>query len=238
MMFPAIFNFIYILFFPINIQSVDDEVEEHSFRNLMLMGVAIGLISSIIFHILTKDTGNLKREVFLNIVNKLLNYSIETCFLIKSLFIYFKEVSDVGKDSSFYRRRLSTISIASIPRRMSTFELVAIPAIGATDLNESDEAKMKPSDWLNDCQYYLIGLCYMSSRLIYMISIAYVVYYVEFTLLLDKKFNAIAPLVMFTSGFVMVWIVSICKKRISLDIFFVVSCILGLGKHLNTFSLL
>ena len=118
---------------------------------------------------------------------------------------------------------------------MSTSELAAIPAIGAMDLNDSNEAKMKPSDWFTDCQYYLIGLCYVSSRLIYMISIAYVVYYVEFTLLLDKKFNAIVPLVMFTSGFVMVWIVNILKKRISMDVFFVVSCILGLGKHLYTF---
>ena len=86
----------------------------------------------------------------------------------------------------FHRRMLEFVA------GMSTFELGAIPAIGVTDLNDSDEAKMKPSDWLTNYQYYLIGLSYVSSRLIYMISIAYVVYYVEFTLLLDKKFNAIA----------------------------------------------
>ena len=64
-----------------------------------------------------------------------------------------------------------------------------------------------------------------------MVSIAYIVFYVEFTLLLEKKFNAIAPLVMFISGFVMSLVVEIAKKYIRRKLIFAISCILGLGKN-------
>ena len=133
---------------------------------------------------------------------------------------------------------MSTISIGNMERRLSTFDLAAIPKIGASDilsatsLSGDDDKKMSPKDWFQDIQYYLIGLLYLSSRLIYMVLIAYIVYYVEFTLRLEKEFNAIVPLVMFTSGFVMAAIVEIVKRYASMKVIFIVSCILGLGKYI------
>ena len=114
---------------------------------------------------------------------------------------------------------------------MSSVVLAAIPNIGTIGQNDCDEEKMTPSDWFQNYQFYLIGLAYVSSRLIYMVSIAYIVFYVEFTLLLEKKFNAIAPLVMFISGFVMSLVVEIAKKYIRRKLIFAISCILGLGKN-------
>ena len=87
---------------------------------------------------------------------------------------------------------------------------------------------MRPKDWFQNSQYYLIGLIYLSSRLIYKVSLSYIVYYIEFTLNLEKKFNAIVPLVMFTSGLAMAAIVELAKKNIGMNIIFIVSCILGL----------
>ena len=114
-------------------------------------------------------------------------------------------------------------------RRLSTFNLAAIPKIGTCDLDVADEKKMSPKDWFQDIQYYLIGLLYLSSRLIYMALDSYIVYYVEFTLRLEKEFKAIVPLVMFTSGFVIAAIVEIVKRYVSMKIIFIGSCILGLG---------
>ena len=116
-------------------------------------------------------------------------------------------------------------------RRLSTFDLAAIPKIGACALGVADEKKMSPKDWFQDIQYYLIGLLYLSSRLIYMVLDSYIVYYVEFTLRLQKEFKAIVPLVMFTSGFSVAAIVEIVKRYVSMKIIFIVSCILGLGNN-------
>ena len=116
---------------------------------------------------------------------------------------------------------------------MSSLVLASLPKIGINGLDDCSEEKMKPSDWFQDHQFYLIGLIYLSSRLIYLVSMAYIPFYVEYTLLLEKKFNAIVPLVMFVSGFVMSLVVEIVKKRISRNTIFAITNIFGLGKILN-----
>ena len=64
-----------------------------------------------------------------------------------------------------------------------------------------------------------------------MTSISYIVYYVEFTLLLETKFKAIVPLVMFSSGFVMAAIAEGLRKNIGMNVIFFIACTLGLGKY-------
>ena len=133
-----------------------------------------------------------------------------------------------------YSRRLSIISFEpSKVRRFSTFDLATMPKIGTIIQNDDDKTDMKPIDWFRNSQYYLICLCYVTSRLIYVISTVYTIYYVHFTLQLDKKFIAIVPLVMFTSGFAVAAIVEIAKKRVSMKVIFVTSCVSGLGNLLR-----
>ena len=76
----------------------------------------------------------------------------------------------------------------------------------------NDAKKMKSSDWFKEPQFYIIGLIYMLSRLIDVLTVAYIVYYVEFTLLLGKENNATIPLVMYISGFIMSIIFRIIKQ--------------------------
>ena len=128
------------------------------------------------------------------------------------------------------RQSLSTISLGNEQLRLSTSSLVALSKFGVISLNESGERMMKPIDWLKDYQFYLIGLCYTSSFLIYVLSITYVPYYAEFTLKLEKSFIPIVLLVMFSSGFIMAPIVEVSQNRISRNIIFAISCILGLGE--------
>ena len=125
---------------------------------------------------------------------------------------------------------LSTISLGNEQLSLSTSSLTAVPKIGVMSLNESCERKMKRIDWFKDYQFYLIGLCYASSRLIYVISITYVAYYAEFTLLLEKSFIPIVLLVLFSSGFIMAPIVEVSQKHINRNIIFAMSCIFGLGE--------
>ena len=128
------------------------------------------------------------------------------------------------------RLSLSTISLENEQLRLSTSSLAAVTNIGVMSLQESGKGKMKPADWLKDYQFYLIGLCYASSRLIYVISITYVAYYAEFILLLEKSFIPIVLLVLFSSGFIMAPIVEVSKKHINRNIIFAMSCIFGLGE--------
>ena len=128
------------------------------------------------------------------------------------------------------RLSLSTISLENEQLRLSTSSLAALPKIGYMSLNESGERKMKPIDWIKDYQFYLTLLCYTSSYLIDRISFTYVMYYAEFTLLLEKSFIPIVLLVIFSSGFIMAPIVEVSQKHISRNIIFAISCILGLGE--------
>ena len=128
------------------------------------------------------------------------------------------------------RQMLSTISLGNEQLSLSTSSLTAVPKIGVMSLNESCERKMKRIDWFKDYQFYLIGLCYTSSRLIYVISITYVAYYAEYTLNLEKSFIPVVLLVMFSSGFIMAIIVEVAQKCINRNIIFAISCILGLGE--------
>ena len=134
-------------------------------------------------------------------------------------------------------QRLSTTNLASIigttERRLSTFNLASIPQLGMKDIKETvEELKRTPSDWLREPKFYLIGFCYLSSRLIYVISVGYIVYYVEFTLLLEKENNAIVPLTMFVSGFIMSGILEILKRRLSIETIHLASSLIGVGKLL------
>ena len=96
------------------------------------------------------------------------------------------------------------------------------------------EKMMKPLDWLRNLQFYLVGLCYLSSRITKLVVIScYTVYYVEFTLLLEKQYKAIVPLVMYSSGILFAAIVEVVRKYIRLNIIFVISCTVGLGKCNN-----
>ena len=144
-------------------------------------------------------------------------------------------------------RRLSTTNLASIigttERRLSTFNLATIPQLVIKDIKETaEELKRTPSDWLREPKFYLIGSCYLSSRLIYVVSVGYIVYYVEFTLLLEKENNAIVPLIMFISGFIMSGVLEVLKRRLSIETIYVASSLIGVGKilyyHLRFYTLI
>ena len=168
-----------------------------SYKNLMLIGLGIGLTSSIVFHAFTKENQK-KQEVVIDY-----------------------QVCSHSMPSIHEETLLSFFGHVSLP--------ISIPSA----LDTNDEEKMTPNDWFKNSQYYLIGLIYLSSRLIYMVSLPYIVFYVEFTLNLEKKFNAIVPLVMFTSGLAMAAIVELARKHIGMNVIFVISCILGLAACLE-----
>ena len=132
------------------------------------------------------------------------------------------------------KRRLSTITIGNSQRRLSTYGLASLPnhyLFGSLNLEIREEKKMKAIDWIRNWEFYLVGLCYLSSRVMYLPVLAYTVYYVEFTLLLEKSFKAVVPLVMFLSGFTAAAAVQVARRYFSLRIIFLVSCTLGLGKY-------
>ena len=177
--------------------TVNGEEAISSYKNLMLIGLGIGLTTSIVFHVFTKENQE-KPEVVIDY--QVCPHSIPT----------------IHEETL-----LSFFGHGSLP--------ISIPS--ALDTNR--EEKMTPKDWFQNLQYYLIGLIYLSSRLIYMVSLQYIVYHVEFTLNLEKKFNAIVPLVMFTSGLAMAAIVELARKHIGMNVIFIISCILGLAACLE-----
>ena len=140
----------------------------------------------------------------------------------------------------FPPRRFSVISIGKteVKRRMSTINSACIIKLNMQNVDfTEEETKMKPSDWFHEPRFYLIGLCYVSSRLINSVSMGYIIYYAQFTLLLAKEFNSIVPLTMFISGFIMPGCLEIAKRRFSIEALFLASCIAGVGKPIDSIFL-
>lgn len=71
--------------------------------------------------------------------------------------------------------------------------------------------KMLWYNWFKEGQLYLIGIGYTGARLIMNVSQTYWPFYIIYTLHLSKKYSAIIPLVVYTSGFV----TSLSMKRIN-----------------------
>ena len=69
---------------------------------------------------------------------------------------------------------------------------------------------MTKSKWLTDANFYIVILIYAVSRTFFSVSMSYLVFFVQYTLLLEKSYIAIAPLTMVISGLV----VSIPIKKI------------------------
>ena len=129
---------------------------------------------------------------------------------------------------------MSVVKIGNVDRKFSTISLAGMQRMDLKYPNESNDAKkMKPYDWFKEPQFYIIGLIYMLSRLIGVLTAAYIVYYVEFTLLLGKENNATIPLVMYISGFIMCIIFRVLKQHCSIKMIFSLFCVFGIGKNTN-----
>ena len=126
---------------------------------------------------------------------------------------------------------MSVVKIGNVDRKFSTIALANIQKMDLKYPNESNDAKkMKSYNWFKEPRFYIIGLIYMLSRLIGVITAAYIVYYVEFTLLLGKENNATIPLVMYISAFIMCIIFRTVKQRCSIKLIYCFFCVFGIGK--------
>ena len=113
---------------------------------------------------------------------------------------------------------------------MSTIAMAAVHTLDRKNPKDCDkDTNMKPYDWFKEPQFYIIGLIYMLSRLIGSISMSYIVFYVQFTLLLEKEYNATIPLVMYISGFIIGGVLRFAKRWISIRMIFIFSCLYGIG---------
>ena len=89
--------------------------------------------------------------------------------------------------------------------------------------------KMKIFQWFTEPQFYLVGLVYISARIFFVISQAYISFYLQYAVSLPSKYMAIIPLVMYIAGFVVSILLRLVTNRFGLKRTFVLFCCLGLG---------
>ena len=65
------------------------------------------------------------------------------------------------------------------------------------------DSNMTKTDWLKNSKFYVVIILYAVSRTIFTVSLAYLVFYVQDTLMLKKSYTATVPLVMVMSGLVL-----------------------------------
>ena len=69
--------------------------------------------------------------------------------------------------------------------------------------NRDFDSNMTKIDWLKNSKFYVVVILYAVSRTIYTVSLAYLVFYVQDTLMLKKSYTATVPLVMVMTGLVL-----------------------------------
>lgn len=92
-------------------------------------------------------------------------------------------------------------------------------------------SEMTNVEWLQEPKFYLVGYSYVASRIIYALFMAYMAYYVKFSLLLEEQYIAIIPLCMFIAGLIISGILKIAVKQFGPNAMFFVSAIIGTGKR-------
>ena len=117
------------------------------FSEFALVTTAAGVIASVLFHWLVKETTP-------------------------------NQISNVPEGSGTSLIKLEDIS-KSIRDSISTMTMV---------------------EWLRDVRFYIVIIQFAVSRTFYTVGMAYLVFYVQYTLMLDKEYSATVPLVMVLSG--------------------------------------
>ncbi|XP_071794886.1 major facilitator superfamily domain-containing protein 12-like [Asterias amurensis] len=96
-------------------------------------------------------------------------------------------------------------------------------------LNLDERCKMTWKDWLFESQFYQVALIYMCSRLMVNISQVYISMYITETLKLSKTSIAIVPLVMYVSGFISSFLVSLVNKKLGRKLTYFLSVLVFSG---------
>ena len=95
---------------------------------------------------------------------------------------------------------------------------------------------MKIHHWLSEAPFYLVACLHIASRLFVLVSQAYIVFYIEYTLNLSPDMMAIIPLVMYVAGFFISIVLKVATYRVGFKVAFVCSCIAGIGKLFNFYA--
>ena len=119
-------------------------------------------------------------------------------------------INSSRKSSNFKRlsRSFSRMSMASLANRLKPMGLF---------------------QWFLEPQFYVVACIYMSTRLFVNISQSYITFYLQYTVMLDKKMVSVIPLVMYVAGFFISLVLQFVTNRFGFKIAFVLSCIVGLG---------
>ena len=103
--------------------------------------------------------------------------------------------------------------------------------VDSTDLIQTKgRKKMKRSDWFFETQFYLIGGLYLATRIFMTIGKSYMSFYVHYYLRLPDEYIAIIPFITIFTGLVTSGPTKYLTNKVGLNVTFVLSCVLGLGK--------
>ena len=89
--------------------------------------------------------------------------------------------------------------------------------------------KMKAYQWLKEPQLYIVGCIYIVTRIFVNVSNSYLTFYLQYTVSLPTVYVAVAPLVMYVSGFLISIILKRFTEKYGYKNAFALSCLMGLG---------
>ena len=88
---------------------------------------------------------------------------------------------------------------------------------------------MAVKDWLQEPQFFQVGVVYMATRLFVNISQSYMPFYLQSTLRLHATYVAVIPLVVFLAGFLLTFVMKHVTKTIGRKWAFALSCLTAIS---------
>lgn len=118
-----------------------------------------------------------------------------------TVFVSITSVVGVSASILFHVLVKEAIPDVSKTQQRARCESESFPILRFESFSISNSTMTK-SKWLTEANFYIVILIYAVSRTFFSVSMTYLVFFVQYTLLLEKSYLAIAPLTMVISGLV------------------------------------
>ena len=152
-------------------QSINSS-EAYIFRNVALICLGVGGVSSLVFHLTVKVRSHDETNQNATTLNTTNNAD-------KKL-----DSEDMQRPASFKNMSTEVTKDISVPQ----------------DISSQHQDMMTIKDWFSEPQFYQIGCLYMFTRLFVNLTQVFIPFYLQITLQLKAMYVAVIPLVMYLSG--------------------------------------
>lgn len=191
-----------------------------AFRNLTLTCVGMGVCFSLVFHIFLKETRTTTTTPPSSIPEHDESYQNATPpSSEKSHSNGYQQIETIGESNDDPVDECSTLLLSHNTNNDDGLVTACVNSIALT--NDDEDDRQVWYHWFFKRCFYIVAVVYMCTRLVVNLSQVYIPMYLTETLMLDKTYIALIPLVMYLSSFVATMTTHPVSKCLSQEVVYI-----------------